>query len=483
MTTPERSTGILGPRTARLVWYLFLVAPLAILAYGARRMALGPAPGRELWAGIVVSLIWVAGTLWLPRTAFGRAFVERFALKLALLGCVVALTLLVAETGLRLHLYGTLSLPPNRLPSELRETHPTRGWCLTPGAAGHFRSMAYDTRVRINSRGLRDVEHEYDKPPGTFRIVVLGDSYMEAYHVDLEQSLPRLLERELTGRNVEVINLGTGGYGTAQELLYLEEEGLRYEPDLILLAFYFGNDLRNNHRALETLIFGENSLKSFGRPYAAIDENGGGLTISVPDYERARAWVERARQRRAREIADQPLLDGVLIARLIQGALHDPVPYDPNVHWGPFVAGFDGASGDGRPAEDYERMWNEAWEVTEGLVLRISEVARENGAEPALFLVPDAIQTEQRILGAVRRRFPALEIDLTRSHERMLAFGARHDLPVLDLLPHFHEAMQRGEGPLFPVRGDLHWNAAGHRVAARELARYLEEHGLVPPPP
>src|SRR5215510_907252 len=77
---------------------------------------------------------------------------------------------------------------------------------------------------RINSHGLRDREYDYAKPPGTFRILALGDSYTEGLQFDLEQIWPKMLERRLNTRGggfkYEVINAGRSGMGTGIEYLY-----------------------------------------------------------------------------------------------------------------------------------------------------------------------------------------------------------------------------------------------------------------------
>ena len=70
----------------------------------------------------------------------------------------------------------------------------------------------------------------------------------------------------LAPRGVEVLNLGVGGYGTAQQLLTLEEDGLRYRPDLVVLGFFLGNDVQNNSRAIETGLQGEEARTTFARP-------------------------------------------------------------------------------------------------------------------------------------------------------------------------------------------------------------------------
>jgi lysophospholipase L1-like esterase len=119
-----------------------------------------------------------------------------------------------------------------------------------PGA--HYRHKSADTTVwfDINSKGLRaDQEYSYSKPEGTLRIVSLGDSFTAGYEVEVEECFSSVLERELNqaGLRVEVLNAGVSGYSTAEALLYLERELVKYEPDLVLISFY-SNDFVDNIR-------------------------------------------------------------------------------------------------------------------------------------------------------------------------------------------------------------------------------------------
>jgi len=113
-----------------------------------------------------------------------------------------------------------------------------RGWALRPGVTAWVGTEAGRRLVRTTTAGLRDREPTVEKPPGTVRIAVLGDSFTEALQVAAEETFWAVLERALqscpayAGRAVEVINFGVGGYGTAQELLTWREQASRYAPDL-----------------------------------------------------------------------------------------------------------------------------------------------------------------------------------------------------------------------------------------------------------
>jgi len=110
----------------------------------------------------------------------------------------------------------------------------------------------YRIEIRTNAKGIRaDEEFSYAKPAGVKRIVVLGDSFGMGYGVDLQDSfteqMRRLLQIKLK-QKVEIINLSSSGYGTAEELLVLQHEGIRYQPDLVLLAWH-KTDAEDNLRS------------------------------------------------------------------------------------------------------------------------------------------------------------------------------------------------------------------------------------------
>jgi hypothetical protein len=106
------------------------------------------------------------------------------------------------------------------------------GWSLRPYAYASSHRSGHKTTYRINSKGLRDDEMNYEKPPGVFRIVLLGDSNTFGHGLPIEKHFSTLLEKRFP--NLQVVNMGVGGYGVDQELLYLQQEGFRYNPDLVL---------------------------------------------------------------------------------------------------------------------------------------------------------------------------------------------------------------------------------------------------------
>jgi hypothetical protein len=105
-----------------------------------------------------------------------------------------------------------------------------------------------------HSHGFRDYERTYEKPANVFRILVLGDSYIEAFQVQQEDSftaqLEKMLNAQISSVRLDVVSLGQSGFGTAEEYLRYINVGVAYKPDLVVLAFTIGNDFRNNSKLL-----------------------------------------------------------------------------------------------------------------------------------------------------------------------------------------------------------------------------------------
>ena len=102
-----------------------------------------------------------------------------------------------------------------------------------------------------NSRGFRNKrDFPYAKPEGTVRVLSLGDSHTQGYEVRQAFTFSSALERYMAGRGLkaEVLNAGVSGFGNAEELAFLENEGWKYHPDAVVLGFY-ANDYEDNLKA------------------------------------------------------------------------------------------------------------------------------------------------------------------------------------------------------------------------------------------
>ncbi len=347
---------------------------------------------------------------------------------------------------------------------------PARGWGLIPGASGRWRSEG-DAQVEINRDGFRGPQRASGRVPGTLRVAVLGDSCAEAVQVPYEQTFVALLERDLAacpalaGRRVEALDFGVAGYGTAQELLTLRTQAAAFAPDLVLLAFYSGNDVRNNSRLLDA---------DPARPYFSLD---GDRLVEDDSFRRTTSYRLRSswpagllygafnhvRLLQLAKNAQTALRTAIGTARARQnetGAALQELGLDNAVYGAPV-----------------EPAWNDAWRLTERLWRELGAESSARGARFGIVSLTTPMQVNpdraERTAFARRLGVP----DLFYPDDRVVAWGERAGVPVLALARPLQAAVDAEGQPLHgfpntkPAEG--HWNARGHRAAAERIAPWV----------
>jgi lysophospholipase L1-like esterase len=115
----------------------------------------------------------------------------------------------------------------------------------------------YDYVGKSNSLGFRDRDHTVEKPEGTFRILLLGDSVSVGQGVPrAEGTYPVIVEKYLRARGLEVelLNFAVTGYNTQQEVWTLHDKGLDFDPDLVLVGYCLNDRKRSDGGVLTTLL-------------------------------------------------------------------------------------------------------------------------------------------------------------------------------------------------------------------------------------
>lgn len=180
-----------------------------------------------------------------PKQTSGSGLLS--SLLLVLVSLVVAF--LIAEAVLRLFMKDDIVLFPRYHTDArygeftLRRTRPdTRYWHTSVDGSWEFIT---------NSQGFRNTqEFTPEKPRGALRVLALGDSQTQGFEVHQHETYAAVIENYLKqeGYRAEVMNAGVSGFSTAEALVLLEEEGLRYHPDVVVLGFY-ANDFEDNFKA------------------------------------------------------------------------------------------------------------------------------------------------------------------------------------------------------------------------------------------
>ena len=311
------------------------------------------------------------------------------------------------------------------------------------------KSLRFGHEIRTNSFGMRDREHALKKEASTFRILVLGDSFMEALQVKFEESFPNLLEKRLqkaVGRVVEVINASVSGWGTDDELTYLIREGGRFDPDLILVAMTLHNDVNDNlveeyHKFEEGEIV-ERPITSLPRFSYALLKVKEWLATNSQMYQVLIRAIRFRRDAKEGETLNFHVID--LLRR--------------------------------SPSKRLEQGWN----MTQQLFKKLLTTGHAMNARVAVVLLPLRVQVYPDAFHdlVTEASIQEAELDIEAPQRMMETFGSEVGLSIIDLLPNFQYARDKCNCQLF-IEDDGHWNEQGHLVATEGVVREILRSGWI----
>ncbi len=359
------------------------------------------------------------------------------------------------------------------------------GWVNIPNASGWESCYGEcQTRVTINSNGLRDREIAYEAEPGTTRILMLGDSTTAAMQVPLEDTFSKQLEDALNDdeNNWEVINGGVNAYGTDNELLFYRLEGHKYEPDIVFLNMYLANDVYNNHQVLERRFGGQSA-----KPYFILND-AGELELQNFPVENTETFGTKVGTFLKKHFQLPRFVAQTL-------SLRGDVP-----GWlSPIISLFSGGRGGSSSGDSNSSTVNEhksqnenvletavqtpfvrpdvcaseqlpiienAWAVTQALVLELQEEVEANGAQLAVLVIPAAPQIVPPAEGA--------EWYCDEPNNVLTSFLDEAGIPYLDMLPLFREETLNDGGPYYFER-DFHMTTQGHDLTSELLYQFVDE--------
>lgn len=331
------------------------------------------------------------------------------------------------EVGLRL-----IGFSP---PSINTEFDADLGWRGKPGSTIRNKSAEFDVELKIDALGLRD---DYDdeakraKGRDVFRIIFLGDSFVNGYTVDREDLFVDRLERAYAteARKIEIVNAGIQGYSTDQQLRWLQKNGDAFDPDLVVL-FPYENDIWWN--ASETYA---------GEPKPLYDEAGDLIQRTLP-VRTPRSWFERT------AIGNLP--------RFFKG-----------------TQTVETADGKSIPVEISSRLEAppEATKTAEArtrvLIAKMAQEAKGLGAAFAVCPIP----TKGLVAGSKGT------LDDSRPHKLFVDAAKAAGATVLDPLNDLRKSVEDGATPYYDH--DFHLDAEGNGVLAASLYKSLDAYAIVP---
>ncbi len=292
---------------------------------------------------------------------------------------------------------------------------PSKGWISQP----NLRDMKVfgDKTLNTNSKGFRGKkDYPYIKNKEMLQILILGDSFTFGDEVSDDETYSFYLQEMLP--NTEVINLGVHGYGHDQMLILLKEEGVKYEPDIVILGFNFVDMPRNllqfRDFAKPRFVLNGDELKLTGSPVPRPED------ILQLDWTRPRTF-------------DMFSLMRYKVRKL--SGLHK----------------------------------KEMEDVTTAIVADMIELIESIHAIPILAYLPAGGEISMPIIAVTQ--YEAYMFSQCQLNKKAQCLSAR---------PYFAAKISKGE--TFKSTGQGHWDPAGHRTVAETIKHYLvdEQHITVP---
>lgn len=387
----------------------------------------------------------------------------RWIKNIALMVVSITIALLICEGSVRIFGLGGTSLTRGML----HQYDPDAGWRCYPNLdTRYILPESFNVRVRCNSQGLRDSEKRFAKPPGIRRIVVLGDSFMWGYGVENEEMFSAVLQDLISGS--ETVNFGVNGYSTVQELVRLEIEGLRYEPDVTVLVFVW-NDLEDNF-----------DDKHGGRPVAVLEEDN---SLRIANRPVRRHWKSPLKQWFRHH--SHLFRFGEYNIELLKLKFRDNQRADLSIPKIPAPGVALAAENDKKTArmkfsmtDIYAAPGPEidfAWKAIEVLLGRIKQLATKEGGRLVVVYAASLEAVDRGIFAKLIRKFgqdpDSMAFNWDRPSNRLGEVCAALDIPYVNLNPVFRQQFKKTE--LF-LKKNPHWSMAGHRLAAQTVAEKIK---------
>lgn len=330
---------------------------------------------------------------------------------------------------------------------------------LVPGTICRSKYPEWDTTFSVNNLGFRDTEMTIDKPAGVFRVLMIGDSFIEGEAVELDETAAQVMETELSqslNRQVEVVNMGVMSYSPIIYRRVLEDKGLPLNPDLVIIAvdmsdwqndFSYEKDLDQNGNFRNVLF-----QQQMGRPHQALP----GVNSKIKFWLRTNSIVyatvaDRIKQliRRVKQIPEPTVFQ-----------VNDPLS-DPH-----FVT---------RSDENAKRL--QMWHPLEESLVSIDELMKKSRVPWIAVTYPYGHQVSENewVKGRLKNGFEADKIYPTAAADLLIDFGTSHGIKVFNLIDKFKLAAKTNQGLLYyPMDG--HFTPLGHKIMAQSLEEIVDDY-------
>ena len=315
-----------------------------------------------------------------------------------------------------------------------------------------------DILVRINQLGFRGPQFPIEKPANTMRVAILGDSQTAAINMSQADTLRHVLSSQLaekfTDVEWQVMDFSVSGASTAQQLNLFRERVKQYNVDLVICAFYNGNDFSDNSR----------QLSRNPRIYMYLDNNGELITQYV---QTSLGWIDWLKQNSRFYQWQKLKVRAVRRNAISRGWLGGK----SRVRGG--LLGF---------ADKDEVRLNDAWRLNDALLTAFNREVLGNGAEFLLLSIPHSLEFDSRQEASIRDRFQSTpyadSFTPTNVENHLKEIANRERFPAIFVNDEFRKLLKQGRADstdyhLAYLDGVGHVNEIGQKVMANRIVQRI----------
>ncbi|MFQ5964753.1 MAG: hypothetical protein ACE5KZ_10765 [Candidatus Scalinduaceae bacterium] len=345
-----------------------------------------------------------------------------------------------------------------------------------PNKKGVYATRSFKTTITLNNEGFRDYNHDKKNTQNKFRIITLGDSFTWGHGVENDQIYMKVLEKYDV--NIETINMGGSGGDPPGELKAYISRGLHYEHNVVLLGFFIGNDIVAYYPKDDD-----------SPPQWGFDSKGNFVLIgkmkSQEEVDAIRKESEEkyspTKKRNIRGRIHYWLIRHVQLCTFIDNYRDYYSEIIKGSHLYTRILKFFGIENKRafgflnycmkRDPEDVKY----GWKLLAATLKTTKDYVVKAGAKLYVLFIPLRGQVSQKFYERTARKYghDPSDFDIEKPNRKLSKLCKELEIAYLDLLPAMREESSNGNQLYFTRDG--HWNAEGHRIAAREIYKDIKK--------
>lgn len=331
-------------------------------------------------------------------------------------------------------------------------------------------------RLITNSKGFRNQkEFSYAVPQGTYRILFMGDSFVDGLRTDQTNTIGYILEDYLNEHNLDSqytdFEVMISGHNNPARAWYnYQEYGYKYQPQLVILGVTLGNDFTWSDYKY-TLIpqhTADNGTTLTLDTTGSYPSRGKKDLILPPQAFRTDSqlkWSDKL------ELTVRDLLERVFYSL---GYLMPPPTSPYPSSWGHVYAA-GSAHSFGLFYQPLMPEFEQFYTDTEEVLVGFSQAVNRYDTNFLVVFFPTRIQVSEEDWKLAQRFYGFAEqaFDLDYPNKRLAHLCEAYDIDCLDVTPAYRDYERQNSIRIYRTRGDMHINEAGQALSGIEIGKHV----------